>query len=117
LPSRLAEQLEVSPHGRNPREALRNRARAFVASAVQDPFRFQLLFERPIAGFVPSPESLAIGVAGLDETRRLAEGAGLRGQRPFHLFVAATRGLVALQIANEPGAIVWSASSTRQWTS
>jgi AcrR family transcriptional regulator len=103
----MAGELGKSPQGRSPQETLRNRARTFVAAAVQDPFRFQLLFERPIPGFIPSPESLAIGLAGLEETRRVAEAAGLRGQRPFDLFMAATRGLAALQIANEPGGDRW----------
>jgi AcrR family transcriptional regulator len=103
----MGQQMGRSPNGRNPQETLRNRARTFVAASVRDPFRFQLLFERPIPGFVPSPESLAIGLAGLEETRRVAEAAGLRGQPPLDLFMALTRGLVALQIANEPGGDRW----------
>jgi hypothetical protein len=66
-----------------------------------------LLFERPIPGFSPSQDSLAVGLAGLEETRRVAEAAGLRDQRPFDLLLAAIRGLVALQIANEPGGDRW----------
>jgi len=103
----MDELVRNSPRGRNPRETLRNRARAFVAGAVQDPFRFQLLFERPIPGFVPSPESLAVGLTRMKETSEMAVAAGLRGQRELDLFMAITRGLVAMQIANEPGGDRW----------
>jgi AcrR family transcriptional regulator len=88
-------------------EALRKRARSFVAAAVSNPVRFELLFQRPIPGFVPSSESLAIGLAGLASTRELAEAAGLGDQRAFDLFMATTRGLVEMQIANEPGGDRW----------
>lgn len=103
----MDELVRDSPRGRSPRETLRNRARAFVTAAVQDPFRFQLLFERPIPGFVPSSESLAIGLTRMQETRDMAVAAGLDGQRALDLFMATTRGLVAMQIANEPGGDRW----------
>ncbi len=104
----FAEALSSSPPGRNAKQTLRNRARTFVGTAVRDPFRFQLLFERPIPGFVPSAESLAIGLTALAATRETAEAAGLRGQRVFDLFMATTRGLAGMQIANEPGGDRWA---------
>jgi AcrR family transcriptional regulator len=96
-----------SPRGTNPQETLRNRAKAFVSAAVQDPVRFQLLFERPVPGFVPSPSSLSIGVTRMQETAAMAEAAGLPGQKGLDLMMATTRGLVAMQIANEPGGERW----------
>ena len=75
----FAEEMSNSPPGRGAQEALRNRARTFVGAAVRDPFRYELLFQRPIPGFAPSPQSLAIGLAGLAETRQMAEAAGLVG--------------------------------------
>jgi AcrR family transcriptional regulator len=103
----MDEIVGASPRGRDAREAFRNRARAFVSAAVQDPVRFQLLFERPIPGFVPSPESLSIGLSRLQETRSMAHAAGLRRQQELDLFMATTRGLAAMQIANEPGGDRW----------
>jgi AcrR family transcriptional regulator len=103
----MDEIVAASPPGSNPQETFRNRTRAFVAAAVQDPVRFQLLFERPIPGFVPSQESLSIGVTRLQETRGMAHAAGLRAQHEFDLFMATVRGLVAMQIANEPGGDRW----------
>jgi AcrR family transcriptional regulator len=104
----FAEAMSGSPPGHTARETLRNRARTFVSSAVQDPFRYELLFERPIPAFVPSAESLAIGLTALAATRKVAEAAGLRGQRAFDLFMATMRGLVGMQIANEPGGDRWA---------
>jgi AcrR family transcriptional regulator len=103
----MGEHMSNSPPGRDARETLRNRVRAFVRAAAADPFRYELLFHRPIPGFVPSPESLALGLAGLEETREVAEAAGLHGQQTFDLLMATTRGLVAMQIANEPGGERW----------
>jgi AcrR family transcriptional regulator len=99
--------VQDSPRGKSPQETLRNRARAFVNAAIQDPVRFQLLFERPIPGFVPSPQSLSIGVTRMQETAAMAEAAGLPGQKGLDLMMATTRGLVAMQIANEPAGDRW----------
>lgn len=103
----FAQRLSASPPGRDAVETLRHRVKAWVAAAVEDPFRYQLLFERPVPGFVPSTESLAIALACLGETRNVAEAAGLRGERAVDLFMATTRGLVGMQMANEPGGDRW----------
>ena len=104
----FAEQIRRSPPGRTAQERLRNRARTFVRVALEDPFRYQLLFQRPIPGFAPSPESLAIGLTALASTRDIAEAAGLRGQRALDLFMATTHGIAGMQIANEPGGDRWA---------
>jgi AcrR family transcriptional regulator len=103
----FAEVMSGSPPGRNAQETLRNRARTFVGAAVRDPLRYELLFERPVPAFVPSAESLAIGLASLAATRNVAGAAGLPGQQAFDLLMATMRGLVGMQIANEPGGDRW----------
>jgi AcrR family transcriptional regulator len=103
----FAERMSNAPPGRSPQETLRSLARTFVGTAVQDPFRYELLFQRPIPGFVPSAESLAIGLTGLAATRKAAEAAGLRGEPAFDLFMATMRGLAGMQIANDPGGDRW----------
>jgi len=104
----FADCIQASRASSDPRRALRNRARAFVDAAVADPARFELLFHRPIPGFVPSPEHLQLGLTHLARTRELAEAAGLRGKRAFDLFMATMRGLIAMQIANEPVGDRWT---------
>jgi AcrR family transcriptional regulator len=102
----MDEHMRNSPPGRTARETLQNRVRTFVFAAAQDPIRYQLLFERPVPGFVPSPQSLAIGLSRLQETGQMALAAGLTPQA-LDLLMATTRGLVAMQIANEPGGDRW----------
>jgi AcrR family transcriptional regulator len=104
----FAAAVQSSAQGHNPAETLRNRARVFVVTAAADPVRFELLFHRPVPGFAPSPENLQIGLTNLATTRQMAAAAGLSGDRAFDLFLATTRGLVAMQIANEPGGERWT---------
>jgi AcrR family transcriptional regulator len=102
-----AARIRESPPGRDAKETLRNIVRTFVDNAMSDPVRYELLFHRPVPGFEPSPEHLAIGLASLDRVRQAAAAAGVRSDRDFDLFMAATRGLVTLQIANEPAGDRW----------
>jgi AcrR family transcriptional regulator len=104
----FADHVQASRASADPRLALRNRTRAFVDAAMADPARFELLFHRPIPGFVPSPEHVQLGLAHLAHTRELAAAAGLRGQRAFDLYMATIRGLIAMQIANEPSGNRWT---------
>lgn len=104
----FADAMQHSPVGRDAHETLRNRARTFVRVAIEDPPRFQLLFERPVPDFVPSPEHVALGVSHLSQTAEVARAAGLPDQRALDLFLGTTRGLVGMQIANEPGGDRWT---------
>jgi AcrR family transcriptional regulator len=102
-----ADRMLESPPGRDPHETLRNLVRTFVDNAMSDPVRYELLFHRPVPEFEPSPEHLEIGLASLARVRKAAAAAGVRSDRHFDLFMAATRGLVTLQISNEPGGDRW----------
>jgi AcrR family transcriptional regulator len=104
----FAERLSQSPPGRDPAETLRRRVNTWVSVAVEDPLRYELLFQRPIPGFAPSPESLAIGLTALTETRTVAAAAGLGSDAALDLLLATTHGLVQMQIANEPGGARWT---------
>jgi AcrR family transcriptional regulator len=104
----FADAMAQSPVGRDTHKTLRNRARTFVRVAVEDPRRFELLFERPVPDFVPAPEHVALGVTHLAHTAEIARAAGLPDQRALDLFIATTRGLVATQLANEPGGDRWT---------
>jgi hypothetical protein len=94
--------------GRDPRETFRNLANTHARLALADPVRYELLFHRPLPGFVPKPESLAIGLTRLAATREVARAAGLGEDRAFDLFMGISRGLTALQIANDPGGDRWT---------
>jgi AcrR family transcriptional regulator len=104
----LTQALDKPPGDRSPLRALQLHVRRFARFCTDDPYRYQLIFERPIPGFVPREESFAIGVKGLARTAALAEAAGVRGDQAFDLFRAVTTGLVGLQVANEPGGNRWT---------
>lgn len=81
--------------------------RDFVEFCTSDEVRYQLLFQRTIPGFEPSPESFAISARGLELLAgRLAE-LGFGGQRNLDLATAIGSGLAAQQIANDPGGDRW----------
>jgi AcrR family transcriptional regulator len=85
------------------RAALRAGARLFVEFANQDQARYQLLFQRTIPGFQPSPESYAIAVEVFATGRAILTRAGLRDDADFDLWTALVAGLASQQLANEPG--------------
>lgn len=103
----FAEEVRASPTTPDPLETMRERARQFVATSVADPARFELLFHRPVPDFVPSDEHVALGLTVLAETREVAARAGVSSPEAFDLYMATMRGLIAMQIANDPGGDRW----------
>ena len=81
--------------------------RMFVRFCTEDPVRYQLMFQRFIPGFEPSPESYAISEAGLAELARRLAGFGLRDPRLLDLYTALVTGLTDQQISNDPGGDRW----------
>src|SRR5579863_7977804 len=67
----LLEQLDEVHLPHNPRTALKKFMAAFVAFAVEDPARYELLFERHIPGFRPSPESYLLAEEALGRVYKL----------------------------------------------
>jgi AcrR family transcriptional regulator len=90
-----------------PRDVLRLQARIFVEFSAEDPARHQLLFQRTIPDFEPSPESYAIAVQVLDLVQQRQTAAGLTDQSHFDLLTALVGGLATQQIANDPGGDRW----------
>lgn len=103
LLQRLAEQRW--PH--DPREVLRLLARVVVEFSAEDVARYQLMFQRTIPGFEPSPESYGLAVEVLEQGRARFLAAGLTDPADFDLATAVTAGLAAQQNANEPGGDRW----------
>ena len=80
---------------------------AFVGFCVEDPVRYQLLFQRTLHGFEPSAPSCALAVEVLDSLRRALAALVTR---PAHvdLQTALVSGLVSQQLANDPGGDRWT---------
>ena len=90
------------------RRRLRGTVGAFVSWCVANPMRYQLVMERPIPGFEPSPQSFAITVANLEIVRADLEAAGVATEKAIDLFRALITGVISLQVANDPGGDRWT---------
>ncbi len=75
----------------------------FADFCTADPARFQLLFQRPIPGFVPSPESYEIAVSAYEEMRVQMGEIGITDQADLDLWTSIGTGLVSQQMSNDPG--------------
>ena len=82
--------------------------RRWVEFCTSDVARYQLLFQRPIPGFEPSPEAYAPAVRALDFTREYLAHNGVTDPRHVDLWTAVTTGLVDQQISNDPGGDRWT---------
>jgi AcrR family transcriptional regulator len=82
-------------------------SRAWVDFCLEDHARYQLLFQRPIPGFEPSPESFAPSVQVLEITRQALAAAGATDPRDLDLYTGLVSGLVDQQISNDPEGDRW----------
>lgn len=83
------------------------RATAYFDFCVADPVRYQLLFQRTIPGFEPTPHSYAVAVEAYDRTVGQLRGLVGASDADLDLWTAVVSGLVSQQIANDPGGSRW----------
>jgi AcrR family transcriptional regulator len=102
----LRRMTDLSPAD-TPEDGVRERARVFLHFCVEDPVRYQLLFQRTIPRFEPSPEAYAPALEVLDEVRAALGACGVTDDRAFDAWTAVTQGIAAQQDANEPGGDRW----------
>ena len=91
----------------DPRAALVAAVRRFVDFCTADPAQYQLLFQRTLPGFEPSPESYAAAVRALAVARELLALNGVTDERHLDMWTALTTGLVSQQVANDPDGDRW----------
>lgn len=103
----LLQRLEEQDWPEDPRELLRLAARVFVEFSTEDVARYQLMFQRTIPDFEPSPESYALAMEVVDQMRGRFAAAGITDPAHFDLGTALVGGLAAQQTANEPGGDRW----------
>jgi AcrR family transcriptional regulator len=92
----------------DPLTDLKKGMRFFVGFATADPVRYQLLFQRTIPGFAPSPESYAPAVQALEIARAALFRLGITDPGALDLFTAIGTGLTSQQFANDPGGDRWT---------
>jgi len=90
----------------DPRTALKQMAHFFFDWGVADPARYLLTSQRTIPGFEPSAEAYAPAVTVLKETSDAFARLGLPPEA-LDLYTAFVGGLVAQQVANDPGGDRW----------
>jgi AcrR family transcriptional regulator len=78
-------------------------ARGFFDFAVADPVRYQLMNQRIIPGFEPSPDSYAPAVRVLEAGYAVAAERGVSDPDDFAILLALLGGLIDQQLANDPG--------------
>lgn len=107
----LASSAEHSAH--DSAERLEEGLRRFVEFCTEDVARYQLLFQRVIPDFEPSPESYAPAVAALECTMGRLEEVGCGGPELVDMWTALVTGLVDQQISNDPGGDRWTSLSRK----
>jgi AcrR family transcriptional regulator len=91
-------------------EGIQRMMEGYFAFAVENPELYQLLFERPVPGFVPSTDGLEESAKLLESGQRILNEAMTAGtfQSPFsvevtlNLIIALTHGVASQHLANEP---------------
>ena len=102
----VAEQATVELPG-NQLGDLKGIVHFFVEFCAADFARYQLLFQRTIPGFEPSPESYAISEENLAELGERLGACGVTDPEALDLFTALGTGLADQQISNDPGGDRW----------
>ena len=104
---RLLERLDALDLPADPKAALKLFMRTFADFSLEDYERGLLLFQRPVPGFEPSPESYAYAEAVLGGGVALLAAAGVTRQDDVDCFIAMVGGLIAAQVSNDPGGDRW----------
>ena len=92
----------------NIKDELRNVITSYMTFALENPELYQLCFERPVPGFVPSQESLDLSFGILNSSRQRVKqfkhelNTNLTANQIVDLVIAIAHGLTAMHIANEP---------------
>jgi AcrR family transcriptional regulator len=90
------------------RDELRLNIEGYMSFAIENPELFQLCFERPVPGFVPSQQSLELSFNILQQSYDRAEiyrnafQTDATNQQIVDTVIAIMHGLTALHLANEP---------------
>lgn len=99
--------MDPPAQGDDVRTTLRNVARFYVQFAIDDPVRYQLLSQRTIPGFEPSPEAYALAKQAYAWTAAPLRAVVDVTQEDLDLIGAVVSGLINQQLANDPGGTRW----------
>jgi AcrR family transcriptional regulator len=91
----------------DPRATAKRITHEFVAFCTEDPVRYQLLFQRVIPEWEPTPETYALAVQRIVELRRTFTSIGIDTDEAVDLWTALITGLTDQQLSNDPGGDRW----------
>jgi len=89
-------------------DEMRRVIEGYMSFALENPDLYQLCFERPVPGFIPSQESLEVSFGVLRYSRGRIEqykhqlDTHLSSEEIINLVIAISHGLTAMHLANEP---------------
>ena len=106
--TQLAEEMAEPFDSDDPRELLTAGVRRFFEFCTRDPARYQLLFQRTLPGFEPSPESFVPAQRALAHAQRWLALNGITKARHIDMWTALVTGLVDQQVSNDPGGDRWT---------
>lgn len=98
---------EPPASGPDVRTVLRSGAELYIRFALADPVRFQLLNQRVIPGFEPSPEAYALAQQAYDWSAAPLRAITPVAQDDLDLISSFVGGLINQQLANDPGGDRW----------
>lgn len=107
----FSSRMETRPHqGGDPALDMQSAIETYMSFALENPDLFQLMFQRPVPGFVPSEQSMAVSLGALqrgqEDMRRALEHEGVETGLPIEkandLLIAFMFGLTELHLANNP---------------
>lgn len=104
----FADRMTQPFEAADPAAILGESVHRFVDFCTNDVARYQLLFQRAIPEFVPSPESYEPAVRALDAARARLALNGITQPKHLDLWTAVLTGLVDQQVSNEPGGDRWT---------
>ena len=104
---KLIERLDAVRLPRDRRAALKRYLSVFTAFGLEDPARYELLFQRHVPGFTPSAGSYRLAEEVLGRCVGLIQATGVTKQGDVDCVVAVTAGLMEAQISNDPGGSRW----------
>jgi AcrR family transcriptional regulator len=91
----------------DPEVVFRAGSAMFTAFCVEDPVRYQLLLQRTIPDFEPSPASMELAWESYQDLTRVLAALGVVDQQDIDLWNALQTGLTDQQLANDPGGERW----------
>lgn len=93
--------------GDHPRTAFKQGAHEFFEFCTSDPVRYQLMFQRVLPDFEPTPDTYEVSIRQLERLGRTLADLGVTDPAAIDLWTAIATGLTDQQISNDPGGDRW----------